>query len=288
MSESINSNAGGFRASGLLENNMPEIEHVTIQNITDREQIIRNRQLPGGMQRVAPYEVTKIHRSIYGSIAAMGWARNIDSCGVMSDPNAATNIDTKAMLESIAKVCHEANGAYCASIGDNTGTSWEDAPRNIKAAAIAGVKILIANPELTSCDMHEAWLDFKTREGWVFGEVKDIKAKTHPCLVPYDELSAAQQTKDIIFSAIVRGMAGLPAMEVPLIETVEAAEVGEVVEVVETETEEVTAVEEVAETAAIETVEAAKVGESYICHKCGGENKSKAGLTSHLKSCQGK
>jgi len=28
---------------------------------------------------------------------------------------------------NIAKVCHEANRAYCESIGDNSQLSWEDA-----------------------------------------------------------------------------------------------------------------------------------------------------------------
>lgn len=41
----------------------------------------------------------------------------------------------------------------------------------------------------------------------VYGEVKDGEAKTHPCLVPYEQLPPAQRLKDDLFAAIVRTLA---------------------------------------------------------------------------------
>jgi hypothetical protein len=41
------------------------------------------------------------------------------------------------------------------------------------------------------------------KDGWVYGEVKDAEKKTHPCLVPFDQLPLFQQKKDKLFCAIV-------------------------------------------------------------------------------------
>jgi len=43
----------------------------------------------------------------------------------------------------------------------------------------------------------------KVDSGWVYGEVKDVEKKTHPCIVPYEQLPVEQQSKDYIFKGIV-------------------------------------------------------------------------------------
>lgn len=106
----------------------------------------------------------------------------------------------------IAKVCHEANRAYCASIGDHSQPSWDDAPEWQIRSASLGVMHIINNPDCKPSDSHESWLKVKREEGWKYGEVKDPILKTHPCFVPYEELPIEQKTKDYIFGAIVRAM----------------------------------------------------------------------------------
>jgi len=49
----------------------------------------------------------------------------------------------------------------------------------------------------------------KRDDGWVYGEVKDPERKTHPCMVPYDDLPIEQRAKDTLFGATVRGVLGL-------------------------------------------------------------------------------
>jgi hypothetical protein len=47
----------------------------------------------------------------------------------------------------------------------------------------------------------------KVDNGWVFGEVKDAEAKTHPCIVPFEQLPVEQQAKDYLFKGIVHALA---------------------------------------------------------------------------------
>ncbi len=43
---------------------------------------------------------------------------------------------------------------------------------------------------------HERWMAEKRKNGWRHGPKKDGNAKTHPCLVPYDQLPPDEQEKD--------------------------------------------------------------------------------------------
>jgi len=47
----------------------------------------------------------------------------------------------------------------------------------------------------------------KEADGWVYGVIKDPAAKTHPCMVPFEQLPAEQRAKDLGFKAIVRALA---------------------------------------------------------------------------------
>ena len=105
--------------------------------------------------------------------------------------------------EDVAKICHEANKAYCATIGDNTQPSWEDAPEWQKESAINGVRFHCLNENTTPADSHNSWLKEKTEQGWSWGEIKDAEKKEHPCFTAYENLPKSQQIKDYIFKNIV-------------------------------------------------------------------------------------
>ena len=107
----------------------------------------------------------------------------------------------------IARICHEANRAYCKAVGDESQLPWDEAPQWQKDSAAAGVAAHLDDPHMTPKMSHAAWLERKTREGWVYGEAKDAVAKTHPCILPYDKLTLRQQQKDHLFTAIVAVMA---------------------------------------------------------------------------------
>ncbi len=110
-------------------------------------------------------------------------------------------------IEAIAKVCHEANRAYCQTIGDNSQPVWEDAPEWQRKSAIEGVKFNIANPDAPASASHDSWLAVKKADGWKYGPVKDPEKKEHPCYLPYEQLPVEQQKKDAVFKAIVAALA---------------------------------------------------------------------------------
>lgn len=117
-------------------------------------------------------------------------------------------------IEQIAQVCHDANRAYCEALKDYSQPSWDSAAKWQKESAINGVNFLISNPETSPKATHENWLKDKMADGWVYGPAKDAALKTHPCCVPYNELSPSQQAKDRLFQNIVHAL--LPMCDAPV------------------------------------------------------------------------
>jgi len=103
----------------------------------------------------------------------------------------------------IAKTCHEANRIWCQANGDDSQKHWDEADQWQRDSAIKGVQFRINNPDAGHDAQHNSWMKEKVDNGWVYGEVKDAEKKTHPCIVPFDELPEFQRKKDALFCAIV-------------------------------------------------------------------------------------
>lgn len=109
--------------------------------------------------------------------------------------------------EEIARVCHEVNRAYCMAHDDRSHVSWELSPEWQRASCISGVQAHLLNRDLTPADSHQLWLKTKEKAGWTYGKTKDAGAKTHPCMVPYDDLLPYQKLKDCLFGAVIEALA---------------------------------------------------------------------------------
>jgi hypothetical protein len=109
-------------------------------------------------------------------------------------------------IDKIARVFHEANRAWCAANGDHSQMTWEEAPKWQRDSSVDSVKFAVMHPDAPDSAQHDQWMEAKVSQGWRYGEVKDPVEKTHPCLVPFDELPAAQQAKDRLLQAIVKAL----------------------------------------------------------------------------------
>lgn len=124
----------------------------------------------------------------------------------LPEPPPDTAADTGATptmtAEQIARVCHEANTAYCYVVGDAALPHWHDLTEDYRQSAIRGVEFTLANASTPQLQ-HDAWMIERISQGWKYGPVLDREAKIHPNLIPYDQLPVAQKVKDQLFMSIV-------------------------------------------------------------------------------------
>lgn len=55
---------------------------------------------------------------------------------------------------------------------------------------------LIELTEAMAQNVHEVWALGRVKEGWKYGETRNDELKTHPCLVPYEELPESEREYD--------------------------------------------------------------------------------------------
>lgn len=47
-----------------------------------------------------------------------------------------------------------------------------------------------------SKNVHEVWAKNRMEQGWTYGDQRDDKKKTHPCLIPYEQLPEVEKAYD--------------------------------------------------------------------------------------------
>lgn len=69
-------------------------------------------------------------------------------------------------------------------------------PRPVDTSAVTVPPELTQLGEYLARNIHEIWSQHRISEGWTWGEKHDAEAKTHPDLVPYEELSEGEKDYD--------------------------------------------------------------------------------------------
>lgn len=115
---------------------------------------------------------------------------------------------TSGAIDTAAALAHEVNRVWCSMLGDFSQPAWPDAPDWQRESAINGVQFHMDNPSAGDSASHDNWMAEKVADGWVYGDVKDPDAKTHPCIVPFDQLPEEQQIKDRLFRSVVHAIMG--------------------------------------------------------------------------------
>jgi len=127
-------------------------------------------------------------------------------------PPTEEDVQSNRMLWLVAKTCHEVNRAFCREVlMDHSHLPWEQTPQELKDSIFSGVCAHFDDPELTPEASHRKWVEYKTAEGWKFGNHKDAEAKTHPCMLPYDQLHKHDRAKDHLFAAVCKSFFGAEA-----------------------------------------------------------------------------
>lgn len=156
-----------------------------------------------GVELKEPMHVVAYFNSVQGEVKPL-IRDQVDKCTAVG---IAAILKESADITRIARVAHEVNRAYCASLGDFSQRSWESAEQWQRDSAINGVVAILKNPDMTPEESHESWMAEKVATGWVYGEIKDPELKTHPCMVEYSKLPEAQRAKDHLFGATVKNLA---------------------------------------------------------------------------------
>jgi hypothetical protein len=112
----------------------------------------------------------------------------------------------KMTVTDIAQVAHEINKEYCLAMGDSSQLPWDEAPAWQKESAVLGVMFHVENPDAGPEASHNSWLKEKLENGWRSGHVKDANEKTHPCILPFQDLPKEQQAKDFLFRQVVHSL----------------------------------------------------------------------------------
>ncbi|KKN85500.1 hypothetical protein LCGC14_0278230 [marine sediment metagenome] len=112
------------------------------------------------------------------------------------------DLSFEALCAIIAKVIHSANRAYVDAIGGRAvNLSWEEVREEMRSGLIKAVASTIVNP-LTPSISHEKWCLAREAKGWTKDLKYDYHRKTHPNLIPFDQLPPEEQFKDHLYMGI--------------------------------------------------------------------------------------
>ncbi len=111
---------------------------------------------------------------------------------------------SQKLVYLLAEACHEATKVISEQILSEEKKEWKLIDSATKARLINAVQRAIDKKITDPSVAHADWMADMVKQGWVYGEKLDETEKTHPCLVPYDQLPTGQQTKDHIYLSILK------------------------------------------------------------------------------------
>lgn len=73
-------------------------------------------------------------------------------------------------------------------------TDYKPSPKDLSEIPLTDEIIKLSN--IIAENVHEIWAKARMEEGWRYGELQNEKMKTHPCLIPYNELPESEKAYD--------------------------------------------------------------------------------------------
>ena len=108
-------------------------------------------------------------------------------------------------IPDVARIAYEMTRWYGLTVGIDT-PIWDNATVMEQKKAFIGVLYHLDHLEETVQENHDTWRKAMEKDGWVYGIKQDGEAKTHPALIPYEELSEQHRAMDAIFTGAVRSL----------------------------------------------------------------------------------
>ena len=69
-------------------------------------------------------------------------------------------------------------------------------PRPIDVVSVELPEDLALLVEQMAKNVHEVWAESRIKQGWRYGAQRNDELKTHPCLVPYEDLPEEEKEYD--------------------------------------------------------------------------------------------
>lgn len=122
----------------------------------------------------------------------------------MDSPGTGLSVHERKIL-GVAKICHEANRAFCETMGDYSHAPWDNSDVDQQDLMLEGVMFALTGPREVD-ELHENWRKKKEDQGWTYGLVKNQERKEHPNMKDFELLPFEEQMKNALFLSIVIGM----------------------------------------------------------------------------------
>lgn len=114
------------------------------------------------------------------------------------------NFEEFIKIINIAKECHLKNNELMLMNGEVPLTDdWYGLDDHTKNMSIKSVIKILNNPEITAKDLHDEWISNKIKDGWIYGEEKNLELKTHPSIIDFESLNDIDKLKDQYFIDVV-------------------------------------------------------------------------------------
>lgn len=107
--------------------------------------------------------------------------------------------------EKIAKLIYEATRVEADWSGRSiVPEEWERREEKFREQFVNIINKYISSDKLpTPSKAHASWMHSYFKMGWKYGKTRDTNKKTHPDLIPFEELPRDERDKDAIFLAFV-------------------------------------------------------------------------------------
>lgn len=80
---------------------------------------------------------------------------------------------------------------------------WHQRDEAFRSQFLGVIEMMMGpNRKLSPAELHADWVRAYEVMGWSYGETRNVEAKTHPDMVPFEELGLVEKAKDAVFVAL--------------------------------------------------------------------------------------